>query len=100
MEEFAAASAWRKVDYLYDDCGDQYRPERMKHEIVTLEALTVMTVCRVYIRGNTKDARNFDSLTFTIKRGGMPSYPKVYGRFWANLKDVNNLDVELGTITT
>jgi len=70
-----------------------YRDFQEKHpfgeiiKAVTLPAGTVLNVSRIYIRMGCLD---YDSVTFSIKKGKCPE-KKVHGRFWAKLKDVNRI---------
>jgi hypothetical protein len=55
-----------------------------------LPAGTILTVSRIYIRQGNGD---WDSITFSIKRGACPD-KKIHGRFWAKLGDVNRIMCE------
>lgn len=55
---------------------------------ITLPTNTLLSVDRIYVRNGAKD---FDSVTFRIKKGECPD-PKFQGiRFWAKLSDVNKI---------
>lgn len=58
---------------------------------VTFPAGTILKVARIYIRAGKSD---YDSITFTIKE--IPGTPesKSKGRFWAKLRDVNEIEFE------
>jgi hypothetical protein len=58
----------------------------------SLPAGTQLTIDRIYIR---KGAKNFDSVSFWIgtKPKGVGLQGKI--RFWAKLKDVNNIECEI-----
>jgi len=70
--------------FLVDEQGTEFVPQ------VTLPKGTVLRCARVYIR-NGKNASNFSSLTWTIKK--CPD-KTLKGRFWARLHDCNNMIVE------
>ena len=63
-----------------------YHDNKDKSSKVTLPKGTVLTVDRIYIR---KNAKEYDSLSFVIKK---EKGANIYGRFWAKLIDVNNID--------
>ena len=61
---------------------------------VTLVAGTILKVSRIYIR---QSAKGFDSITFTIVSApthdlGIGKHPKLKGRFWAKLEEVNRIE--------
>lgn len=62
---------------------------RNVRRVVTFPAGTKLKVARVYIRGTSNDAREFDSLTFTVVK--VPGQ-KWKGRFWAKLAEVNHME--------
>jgi len=62
-------------------------PQGEPIQAVTLPAGTILRVSRIYIR---QPFTNYDSVTFSIKKGECPD-KKVHGRFWAKLKDVNKI---------
>lgn len=71
-----------EVSYWYNNTpGTSNR----KHKVlaVTLHAGSVLSVDRIYIR---KGAKEYSSLSFRYIDG--------YGRFWAKLSDVNNIEFE------
>ena len=59
-----------------------------KDTVISIPKDTVLKVARIYIRVGAKD---FDSVTFTVVQS--PD-KKFKGRFWAKLKDVNQMIFE------
>jgi len=84
----------RNRDFL-KKLGIDYRTtsyfEEKKHTDVLVPVETKMVVDRIYIRKGKKD---FDSITFRLKKGDFPGNKKIYGRFWAKLGDVNRINCE------
>ena len=72
--------------------SNEYENTSVRNTLKTTEAIlpkgTVLKVDRVYIR---KGAKDFSSVTFYAT---IPSLKKKY-RFWAKLKDVNNLHYKI-----
>lgn len=71
------------------DPNQYYRRCSYDTKEVTLPKNTVLTIDRVYIKKGQSD---YNSLTFIIKKA--PFYKKGKIRFWAKLKDVNNIEFE------
>lgn len=92
---------------IVDPDGGHYHWAHPTHSKVagafTIPAQTVLKIDRVYIRGSSGDAREFDSVTFRVhecparrdltsrKFGGTGS---VAVRFFAKLSDVNLIEAE------
>ena len=55
---------------------------------VVLPTGTRLKVARIYIKNGVGA---FDSVTFSIRKGGWPNDKKKSGRFWAKLNDVNRI---------
>jgi len=55
---------------------------------VVLPAGARLKVARIYIKNG---AGAFDSVTFSIRKGGWPNDKTKRGRFWAKLNDVNRI---------
>ena len=76
---------------------DLYGGERMKHNEIVFPKGSMLTVDRIYIR---KGASDFSSLTFYIAKGskiqhaGQEYVSSKALRFWAKLRDVNNMKVQ------
>lgn len=64
--------------------GSQYGKSTYK---ITAPAGTELKVSRIYIR---QGLENFDSVTFTCKKGNSPN-KDFHGRFWEKLADVNRI---------
>lgn len=62
--------------------------ERIKQTEVALPAGTTLTVSRIYVRQGVSD---YDSVTFSLKKGDHGTDKKIHGRFWAKLGDVNRM---------
>jgi len=60
----------------------------LKGNETVFPAGTKLKVDRIYIK---KGASAFDSITFILKKGDFPGFPKLNGRFWAKLYDVNRI---------
>lgn len=71
-------------------CHSGYRSPLLGSEI-TFPAGTKLKVDRIYIRGQS---REFDSVTFRLRKGEHACDKQVYGRFWAKLGDVNRIHCE------
>lgn len=66
-----------------------YYDNKDRSSKVILPKGTVLIVDRIYIR---KNAKEYDSLSFIIRK---EKGAKIYGRFWAKLIDVNNIDCSI-----
>lgn len=73
------------VDYVHKwaDYG-----KKLNSTEVALPKGTRLKVDRVYIK---KGGGDYDSVTFTMKKGNYPGDKKKSGRFWAKLNDVNRI---------
>ena len=49
---------------------------------------TKLRIDRLYIR---KGVFDFDSVTLILAKGNCPTFPKLYGRFWVKLHDINRV---------
>ena len=74
-----------------------YYGNKLRHDLVTIPANTVLEVDRVYIRTFSKNAASkdddFDSITFRVKEHTGWAGDK-HPRFWAKLCDVNTIEYE------
>lgn len=76
-------------DCLEDDNVQDVSSYSMRgYTTVTLPKGTILKVNRIYIRQGKSD---YDSITFTIAKKNVPELPKLSGRFWAKLRDVNSI---------
>lgn len=66
-----------------------WRQQKMAASEVALPAGTRLKVDRIYIKKGNGD---YDSVTFTMKKGNYPGDKKKSGRFWAKLNDVNRIE--------
>lgn len=83
-------SYWRSQNAAIRNEIDEFNKRYPSGEVikaVTLPAGTILRVSRIYIRQPFTD---YDSVTFSIKKGECPQ-KGVYGRFWSKLKDVNRI---------
>jgi len=93
---------WRRVNP--NDPNDR-RTEKVYRDapVITLPKGTVLRVDRVYIRGTSKDYRNYDSVTFRCNTHVTPAKGRkmglARGRFWAKLIDVNTAEVMFDPMT-
>lgn len=62
----------------------------IRTEKVTLPKGTLLKIDRIYIRGKTDEAREFDSVSFFCNPSARSG---LRGRFWAKLADVNRMEV-------
>lgn len=101
--QHASDAALHEYDELEDSIRG-YRSRYDEHVIVTFPVGTVLNIDRIYIRKGISD---YSSVTFnvvdssdrrlqTVKQGGI----KGKRRFWAKLKDVNNIEFDIVSAAT
>jgi hypothetical protein len=64
-------------------------PSKVFPQPFTLPRGTVVTIDRIYIRKNADD---YNSVTFRVKKGDCPD-ATIYGRFWVKLDDANKMEI-------